>query len=586
MRCERQYVSKHFLTILWVVVLVFVLQATTIDALGKPFGKKEKTNVTIGQEEGLHTATLETPRGKIKVNLPADTAAGDRISGTVIAEPTGKTPKKQQKNLGVLNGYVVEIEEVEDKQIPAGKKWDSWVVPAAIGTALHLVFKDGKGKEVGRTEVPVSPGPVETIPGNFELPTIGQAGKPLRCPGPFDGNLNSTAVRIGGTEAELLAESPRGLVIRPSSDVTGPTEINLQEQGTQLKGKINICAVTLSADKTSLKVGENATLTVTVKGLEGIEEEIPLRLENISTQTIRMSGGNRQTIKIHPRENREDGTFVRELPLLGLRAGSFGIVSSIISPLGGGQLQEGDPNEIKKGRANDSGKHKGTPTNPFPWEKVKASYEERGYRFVSKFQQLIGNTLKHQTPEGLISYRLEEIVMGAGPEGQLFPVRLSGPVKGASIRVEIDYSDWAAKQGYKCVESPAGSTIFHGRAKVRIQMTRYEFGITPGGGIFVAYFEGKELDGGIPARYQFSPTFYRAKALLCQLIPGNACSPELRCTTCVFTRDKKGNITGCACTAGWGFCLWFTQDCTNISCSKTCVVYKLPGTDVYWCECE
>ncbi len=83
--------------------------------------------------------------------------------------------------------------------------------------------------------LPVEPEPLSSIPGNFELPTIGQAGKSLPCPGPFDGDLNSTAVRIGGSEAELLAEPPRGLVIRPEGvpePVTAPTISALPETVT------------------------------------------------------------------------------------------------------------------------------------------------------------------------------------------------------------------------------------------------------------------------------------------------------------------------------------------------------------------
>ncbi|MCP5052009.1 MAG: hypothetical protein GY940_32875, partial [bacterium] len=134
-------------------------------------------------------------------------------------------------------------------------------------------------------------------------------------------------------------------------------------------------AVTLSADKTSLRVGENATLTVTVKGLQAIEEEIPLHLENVSTQIIRMSGGNKRTITIDPREVGEDGTFVREIALSGLRAGSFGIVSSLFPVPGGGLLQEINHDEAES-KKWDSDKPPHTHSLSSKWKGDGHDYEE------------------------------------------------------------------------------------------------------------------------------------------------------------------------------------------------------------------
>src|SRR5258708_35310601 len=59
---------------------------------------------------GLQTTTFDTPRGRVKVYLPDDLAAGDTISGTVSAEPSGKDEKEKQRNSGELQGYVIELE--------------------------------------------------------------------------------------------------------------------------------------------------------------------------------------------------------------------------------------------------------------------------------------------------------------------------------------------------------------------------------------------------------------------------------------------------------------------------------------------
>jgi surface antigen len=58
---------------------------------------------------GVSLASFGTAYGTVKVTLPDDIAPGDTISGTVIAEPSGKTDAERRSNAGELSGYVVEI---------------------------------------------------------------------------------------------------------------------------------------------------------------------------------------------------------------------------------------------------------------------------------------------------------------------------------------------------------------------------------------------------------------------------------------------------------------------------------------------
>src|SRR5882724_4803775 len=58
---------------------------------------------------GVNTTTLKTPRGRVRIDLPNDMAAGDTISGTVIAEPAGKDEKEKQKNAGGQRGDVTDV---------------------------------------------------------------------------------------------------------------------------------------------------------------------------------------------------------------------------------------------------------------------------------------------------------------------------------------------------------------------------------------------------------------------------------------------------------------------------------------------
>ena len=192
------------------VLTFFIVNITNFpeDALSN-----DKVSSTTETNWGLHTTTFTTPEGKIKVNFPDDMAAGDTISGTVIAEPAGATLDERERNSDELNGYVVEVEKTKT---PVIGKVLKWTVPAAlVGGATYIILRDKDGKEVTRSEVPVIPTPPfekpPTTPSStdYSLPGVGQAGRPTQIVGIFDGDSNTTTVEIGGRNTRILAESPR-----------------------------------------------------------------------------------------------------------------------------------------------------------------------------------------------------------------------------------------------------------------------------------------------------------------------------------------------------------------------------------------
>src|SRR5262249_11233084 len=103
---------------------------------------------------GLSTATFDTLQGTVTANLPDDLMAGDTISGTVVAEPKGRTSDEKARNQDQLNGYVVELEK---QQTPVDSKVAKWAIPVGAATAIPLVLKNREGKEVARAIIPVNP---------------------------------------------------------------------------------------------------------------------------------------------------------------------------------------------------------------------------------------------------------------------------------------------------------------------------------------------------------------------------------------------------------------------------------------------
>ncbi|UCH98311.1 MAG: hypothetical protein JSV88_16120 [Candidatus Aminicenantes bacterium] len=138
-------------------------------------------------------------------------------------------------------------------------------------------------------------------------------------------NFSSTTIRIGDIDAELLAESPRGLIVLTPPDVIGPTKITLKEGDFEVMSKYRNVSVRLAAGKNLLIKGESTEVTVIVRGLEGLEEEIPIRLQNKSPGTINMAGGNIQAGNIRPKDIKPGGIYTYTRTVTGIMPGMFHI---------------------------------------------------------------------------------------------------------------------------------------------------------------------------------------------------------------------------------------------------------------------
>jgi len=280
---------------------------------------------------GLITATFDTLSGTVSVNLPDDVAAGDTISGTVITEPKGNTKDEQAKNQDSLNGYVVEVANQETP--PQQKEGSKWVIPP-VAQFIPVVLKNREGKVVARTEVPVgtvvNPKP-NGNQGNYSIPPFAQAGRPVSVAGPFDGDFNNTSVNLGNNTAQFLAESPRKVVVRSPVNVIGPATIEVNEQNKVVaRCHYQSIGVKLAAGKLNLIRGEQTTVTVTLSGLDGATGPVPMRLTNASPTTVRMEGGDTQTVIGQPQEF-TGGVWTTRRTLTGVRPGGFSI-NAVVDP--------------------------------------------------------------------------------------------------------------------------------------------------------------------------------------------------------------------------------------------------------------
>lgn len=290
---------------------------------------------------GLETVVFDTPQGRVSVNFPSDIRARDRISGTVNLEPAGRTQEEQERNRGTLRGYVVEIEE---QKAPVNDPWWSWTVPPGVDGWIDVVLVPEGGPPIVHSRVPVPSGPTSEPPPGFELPPIGQTGRPIVISGPFDGRLDTGRVTVGGVDAPPVAQSPRVAVFTsPTDDVVGPVEIRLEEGTQTASGPFRNVAIDLSAPRLDLDRGQSTTLTARVSGLAKLDHKISFELVNASPSVVELSGGNVQTVVITPEEVGEDGVYTWHRPLTGVRVGGFDIRADLELP---GVVLQATDNEI------------------------------------------------------------------------------------------------------------------------------------------------------------------------------------------------------------------------------------------------
>jgi hypothetical protein len=350
--------------------------------------------------DGLTVVTFKVNTGRIRVNLPDDMRAGDTISGTVFADPDGKTKEEQTANQAELKKFGIRlIGSMDDKPQDVALGDVGIIFKYALvnnresGTVFTVGLQHNAGGLLAQQKVPmtqsgavVTPDPkITTPPGTtpsgavitpdpkitptFYFPVLGQTGRPLTITGPFDGNSANTSVsfrsdrnidwdKVKGSVADfekgatnvsggfgLLAESPRKAVFEAPPNVVGAVEVLLKEGSTEKTSEFRNLRLDLSAPKTSLLKGESTELKVVVSGLDGLKQPVPLTLT--SKGVITMDGGPFQQLTIEPKQVDGSGQFTTYRRVVGVQAGGWGATATVITHPYNFCLQDDtDPNRL------------------------------------------------------------------------------------------------------------------------------------------------------------------------------------------------------------------------------------------------
>ena len=197
-----------------------------------------------GATSSVRVTPISVPEGTLRVYLPDDIAAGDTISGTVVAEPAGNTGAQRSHNTSELEGYVVEVGPA--KATAAGRVF----VATGIAAGTYVIVRSSKGTEVQRISVPIQPAQPPLVrppaPNDYHFPQFVAAGQPFVIHGPFSGDFQQTTLAVGGQPVDKLAQSPRTFVAAPAANVSGPTSYQLNDRGVAVTAPCNVISLKLT----------------------------------------------------------------------------------------------------------------------------------------------------------------------------------------------------------------------------------------------------------------------------------------------------------------------------------------------------
>ncbi len=126
------------------------------------FTRAQTADASVQTTGTVHIVAFETPRGIIRVHVSSDAAAGDTISGMVLAEPTGATPQAKEANLAQLNGFVVDW---QGQQTPVSRRRYEWLIPITLRTGSGaLLLRDREGRLLSQASLPIDPVPAPVPP--------------------------------------------------------------------------------------------------------------------------------------------------------------------------------------------------------------------------------------------------------------------------------------------------------------------------------------------------------------------------------------------------------------------------------------
>lgn len=264
-----------------------------------------------------------TQYGRVITYLPNDIRAGDSISGTVYIEPNGVDDAARRDNAARLSGYVIDVGGAQTRIADGVIRFVVGATPGLISVVLS------DGSQVIGSEAIVS-APALATGAERAVSPVAQAGEPLGVPGVFDGDLSNTSAQVGDGMVEVVAESPRQVVVMCPPTPTGPVTVSVNDGARAMAVQTNVIGISLSAPRTTLARGEQTQVTLSVVGLQRLQ--MPVEVALWASPSVNLEGGNTQTVAIGPGAGNAAGEWERRYQLRVRSPGPFDVTATLVRP--------------------------------------------------------------------------------------------------------------------------------------------------------------------------------------------------------------------------------------------------------------
>ena len=329
--------------------------------------------------------------------LPATAPAGATLSGRVVDDPQKyesipalhvvrfDVPATQDAGGSLLDQLVIERADGRTQvcsqpvtiDVPANAGSSVLTVrstaqAAALSPRIQLSWVPGAPPARSPREVPTGSLPQ---PGDFSTPPVALAGAVHILHGPFDGDIATTAVTIGGVPSTVVAEAPDGAYVAlPNGLTAGPQPMVVHERGVGVQFPIAVLTLTMGANQTHLLRGQSTPFFATLSGPERLPASawragfpdgmvardrlatlaprfkvptegdgvILLRLENVTPGIVSMSPSDREVkVLVLSRKDFGGGPYTLRGTIRSRQTGGFnvnGLAIAFLAPVTGSSV--------------------------------------------------------------------------------------------------------------------------------------------------------------------------------------------------------------------------------------------------------
>jgi hypothetical protein len=288
---------------------------------------------TISTHKGLTTAVFSTSQGKITVYLPDDIRAGDTITGTMMAEPTGKNAKQLEKSLAEIKNMQLRLDGkpvlfsalgIEPGKLSAFE----WRVQEEIKPNCPVELMTSSGTKPLQVTYEFKKPEVEkpSQPSGCFIPSHILTGNPIGIRGNFDGEASNTQCLLNNQPLQILAESPRQCIVMYPQDARGAGTFSVKEDELEKCSRtVSGVDMQITAGNLNLKRGQSTYIDIKITGLQNLPDKAVLTVANLTPGIVTITNGNLQVVPIWPMSDTSAGVFTLHCPAVSINTGTFSV---------------------------------------------------------------------------------------------------------------------------------------------------------------------------------------------------------------------------------------------------------------------